>query len=202
MRRYSTPFKHNTKTHIRTNFSRSLPLPGTRASRYSCYIVTQRQNDKDTFLMNKQVSKIQAMHMSKIRRNHPFLLLCWLGLGTLLLSACATQGDMMDSLNKTLRGYEKAVRWAKFDTVYSYHKWAADQEEQEPPDSMENIRVTKYEASRQKFDQKELVMKQTISLRYYTTDDPRERSLKHRHEWKYFSKSKRWYLISDPIVFP
>jgi len=137
------------------------------------------------------------------QQNQSTFALRWLtvGLVTLLLSACATQADMMDNLNKALRGYEKAVRWGKFEAVYSYHKWEANQEP-EIPANMEKIRVTKYEASRQKFDQKNLTMKQTVTLRYYNTDDQRERSLKHRHEWKYFSDSKRWYLISDPIVFP
>jgi hypothetical protein len=132
---------------------------------------------------------------------NPFLR--WLGFGlcALILSACATQGDIMDNLNKTLRGYEKAVRWAKYEAVYSYHKWESE-EEAEIPANMEKIKVTKYESSRQKFNQKDKVMKQMVTLRYYNTDDLRERSLKHRHEWKYFPKSKRWYLISDPIVFP
>lgn len=130
-------------------------------------------------------------------------LLGWISLGLviMLLGGCATKGDMMDNLNKTLRGYEKAVRWGEFEAVYSYYKWEND-EEPEIPANMENIRVTKYEPSRQKFDQKNRIMKQMVTLRYYNTDDLRERSLKHRHEWKYFPKLKRWYLISDPIVFP
>jgi hypothetical protein len=127
----------------------------------------------------------------------------WLrvALATLLLSACATQADMMDDLNKTLRGYEKAVRWTQFDAVYSFHKWANDQEPSIPA-NMEKIKVTKYETSREKFDPKAKIMKQTVTLNYYNTDDQRVRTLKHRHEWKYFPKSKRWYLISEPIVFP
>jgi hypothetical protein len=130
-------------------------------------------------------------------------LLRWLSLAliALSLSACASQGDIMDGLNKTLRGYEKAVRWAEFEAVYSFHKWDEDQETSVPA-NMEKIRVTKYESSGQKFDQKNKLMKQTIRLSYYNTDYQRERKLKHKQEWKYFSKLKRWYLISDPIVFP
>jgi len=141
--------------------------------------------------------------MLNTRQSPIFSVLSWLGLSlaALLLGACATQGEMMDSLNKTLRGYEKAVRWAKFDAAYSYHKWNTDQEASIPT-NMENIRVTKYESSSQRFDQQKLIMKQTITLHYYNTGDLRERSLKHRHEWKYFPESKRWYLTSDPIVFP
>jgi len=141
--------------------------------------------------------------MPTTRREQTLSFLSWSGLSlaALLLSACATQGEMMDDLNKTLRGYEKAVRWAKFDAAYSYHKRETEQEVSIPT-NMENIRVTKYESSNQRFDQQKLVMKQIVTLHYYNTDDLRERSLKHRHEWKYFPENKRWYLISDPIVFP
>ncbi len=141
--------------------------------------------------------------MLNTRQSHTLSRLSWLGLSLaiLLLSACATQGEMMDNLNKTLRGYEKAMRWAEFDAAYSYHKWEKDQEASLPA-NMENIRVTKYESSSQRFDQQKMVMKQTITLHYYNTDDLRERNLKHPQEWKYFSETKRWYLISDPVVFP
>lgn len=136
-------------------------------------------------------------------RDHTASLLRWLGvgIGALLLGACATQGDIMDKLNTTLRAYEKAVRWAQFEEVYSYHKWQSGQQA-DLPANMRNIRVTKYQSSGQKFDQKENIMKQTLTLRYYNTDDVTERRLKHQQEWKYFPDTKRWYLISDPIVFP
>ena len=137
----------------------------------------------------------------RLSRRIPALPLIFLTLTALLLSACATQMDLMDDLNQTLRGYEKAVRWAQFDAVYSFHRW---QGEQEPsiPAGMEKIKVTKYETSRERFDPKNKVMKQMVSISYYNTDDQRVRSLKHPHEWQYFEDSKRWYLISDPIAFP
>jgi hypothetical protein len=138
--------------------------------------------------------------MTFVRRG-PLLPWFSFALVTLLLGACATQADMMEDLNKTLRGYEKAVRWAQFEAVYSFHKWA-DGQEPTIPANMEKIKVTKYETSREKFDPKAKVMKQTVTLSYYNTDDQRVRTLKHPHEWKYFPKSKRWYLISEPIVFP
>ena len=127
----------------------------------------------------------------------------WLSLGliALVLSACATEADLMDSLNKSLRGYEKAIRWAKFDAAYSFHKWDGDAPATLPA-SMENIRVTNYETTGQKFDPKAKIMKQMVILRYYSTDSLRELTLKLPQEWKYFPEQKRWYLISDPITFP
>jgi len=136
-------------------------------------------------------------------RDHTVSLLRWLGVGisALLLGACATQGDIMDNLNTTLRAYEKAVRWGQFEDVYSYHKWQ-DGQQTDLPANMDNIRVTKYQSSSQKFDPKANSMKQTVTLRYYNTDDQREQRLKYRQEWQYFPDIKRWYLLSDPVVFP
>jgi hypothetical protein len=136
-------------------------------------------------------------------RDHTVSLLRWLGVGisALLLGACATQGDIMDKLNTTLRAYEKAVRWAQFEDAYTYHKWQSGQQATLPT-NMRNIRVTNYQSSAQKFEPKENIMKQTVTLRYYNTDDSRERSLKLQQEWKYFPDSEHWYLISDPVVFP
>ncbi|MBN4079462.1 hypothetical protein JYT26_02355 [Beggiatoa alba] len=118
---------------------------------------------------------------------------------TLLLGACATTADRMDDLNQTLRGYEKAIRWAKYDAVYSFHKW----EDVQPsiPADMENFRVTHFEALGEKFDPKNWSMKRSVKLRYYNTEDPREKSMKFSQEWKYFKESKRWYLISSPVLF-
>lgn len=119
---------------------------------------------------------------------------------TLLLGACATTADTMDSLNTALRGYEKAVRWAEYEAAYSYHKWEGDVQPSIPKD-IENFRVTKYETFGEKFNNKDMVMKQTIRLHYYNTETQREKSLKHPQEWKFYPESKRWYLISEPLTF-
>jgi hypothetical protein len=121
-------------------------------------------------------------------------------LATLLLSACATsRPEMMDNLDQALRGYEKAVRWAQFDAVYSFHKW----EKSQPitPEYMEKIRVTRFESNGEKFDPKTKTMKRNIKLRFYNTDDQRERSVRYAQEWKYFDDTARWYLVSEPVSF-
>lgn len=119
---------------------------------------------------------------------------------TLLLSACATTNDMMDSLNKSLRGYEKAIRWAQYDAAYSFHKWEAGMQPS-MPENIENFRVTKYKTFGEQFNPKEKTMKQTVKLRYYNTEDQRERSLEQPQEWKFFPDNDRWYLVSEPITF-
>ena len=116
------------------------------------------------------------------------------------LGACATTYDKMDRLNSTLRAYEKALRWAKFDMAYSFHKWY----ENEPPSlpkHLKDIRLTSYSASNQSFNEDNMTAKQTVSIRYYNQNNLRERSLENKQRWKYFSDKKRWYLMSKPPIF-
>jgi len=143
-----------------------------------------------------------AFTATATQRQTRWVLLTATFLITLLLGACAgiENAEKMDNLNKTLRGYEKAIRWAKYDAAYSYHKWEDDVQPSIPKD-IENFRVTKYETFGQKFSEKDMIMKQTLKLRYYNTESQREKALQQIQEWKYYPKLERWYLISAPLTF-
>ena len=118
----------------------------------------------------------------------------------MLLAACASTADKMDRLNSTLRGYEKALRWAKFDIAYSYHKWES-KEQPSIPNHLKNIRLTNYGASNSSFDEKTMTAKQTVTINFYNKNNLRERSLEDKQRWKYFPDEKRWYLMSKPPSF-
>lgn len=116
------------------------------------------------------------------------------------LGACATTYDKMDKLNMTLRAYEKALRWAKFDMAYSFHKWETD-EQPSIPGQLKDIRLTNYSASNKSFDENSMTAKQTVTIRYYNQNNLRERSLETKQRWKYFPDKKRWYQTSKPPTF-
>ena len=116
------------------------------------------------------------------------------------LGACATSYDKMDKLNMTLLGYEKALRWAKFDVAYSFHKWDAD-EQPSLPKYLKNIRLTSYSAGNHSFDETSMTAKQMVTISYYNKDNLRERSMEDKQSWKYFPDKKRWFLISKPPTF-
>ena len=124
----------------------------------------------------------------------------WIPLISLVLGACSSTGQMMDNLNQTLRSYERAIRWANFDAAYSFHKW---EEGVQPtlPANIKNIKVTRYQKTNEQFDQKNLRMKQRVTVQYYNTSNLRERSMQIQQDWKYFPELKRWHLMSDPITF-
>jgi hypothetical protein len=117
-----------------------------------------------------------------------------------ILAGCATTADKVDKLELATRGYEKALRWSKFDMAYSYFKWDSA-EPPSIPDYLSNVRITKYIITNRNFDEESMTATQAVSIRYYHQTDPRERSMEDHQKWKYFSDKKRWYLISDPPEF-
>lgn len=118
----------------------------------------------------------------------------------LVLGACSTTADKQDKLERTVRGYEKALRWAKFDMAYSYFKWESGEQPVVPKD-LKSIRLTTYRISNRKFDEESMTASQVVTIRYYNQSDLRERELEDHQKWKYFSDEKRWFLISKPPEF-
>lgn len=118
----------------------------------------------------------------------------------LVLGACATTADKADKLERTVRGYEKALRWAKFDMAYSYFKWDSGEQPVVPKD-LKLIRITTYRIANRNFDEEAMTASQVVTIRYYNQSDLRERELEDHQKWKYFHDEKRWYLISKPPEF-
>ncbi len=118
----------------------------------------------------------------------------------LLPGACATTSDKMDKLNSTLKGYEKALRWAKFEAAYSFHKWDTN-EQPSIPSHLKDIRLTSYSVNNSKFDASTMTAKQTVAISYYNKNNLREKSLTDKQLWKFFPDEERWYLMSEPLTF-
>lgn len=117
-------------------------------------------------------------------------------LSAIVLGACATSSDQLDRLNQALGTYEKAVRWADFDSAYALHK-----NKQAVPDQLKDIRVTRYEVKDLQFDSATMSASQTASIRYYNTGTSREHELEQQQLWEYDQQTKRWLLISEPPAF-
>lgn len=138
--------------------------------------------------------------MASQRLNHTIIAVLSIFLTMIILAGCATTADKVDKLELSTRGYEKALRWSKFDMAYSYIKWDSA-EPPSIPDYLANVRITKYIISSRNFDEESMTATQIVSIRYYHQTDPRERSVEDRQKWKYFDDKKRWYLISSPPEF-
>lgn len=147
--------------------------------------------------MRSITSSLSLHHLSR----HHYWVWGLIPLLLLGLAGCATTADKMDRLNRTLRAYEKNIRWAKFDAAYSFHKWEAG-EQPSIPRHLKEIRVTGYDVTGTHFDPKTMTATQTVSIRYYSMETSRERTLEDRQRWQYNEDIKRWQLISPPPTFP
>jgi len=123
-----------------------------------------------------------------------------ISLSFLLLTACSTTADKVDRLDQTLSAYGSALRWAHYDTAYSFHKWDAEGQPAIPA-YLKSIKVTNYNVANRTFDEKSMTARQIAIIKYFNEDDARERTLEDHQIWKYFPDQDRWYLTSMPPDF-
>jgi hypothetical protein len=131
--------------------------------------------------------------MTTPQKIRSFFLMAIAALG---ITACATTSERMDSLQQTLTGFEKAIRWAQFDAANGFRQWPMGK--QPPlPDYYKNIRVTSYKPMNLQFGPEKMSATQIVEVRYYNTDSSRVRTLRHEQKWEYSKENKRWYLVSE-----
>jgi hypothetical protein len=124
---------------------------------------------------------------------------------TILLSGCGGSEYIEKSkksmkLDETLRVYESAVRWGKFDLVYSFGKLEPG-ERIELPANLSEIRVTRYNVMSPPYAEDEKTVSQTVDIRYVNVDYQIERSIQDDQVWEYDEELVRWYRISPVPEF-
>ncbi len=124
----------------------------------------------------------------------------WLLLPALLLGACATTSGRMDDLDRTLKNYDRAIRWGQFDAVYAFRQWK-DEERPTAPQSLKNLRVTQYKVLSTDLSIDKQRYTQVVKIHYYLLDSPREREVTDRQKWEYDEEQKRWWLVSEIPAF-
>ena len=146
-------------------------------------------------------SLARAFH-SKSQPLHQQTFIFWLTLLglTLLAGGCATPADKFDTLDRSLRGYEKAVRWGKFDIAYTFYR-SGDDQQLIAPQYLKDIRVTRYEVNSRDFNSETMTTKQIVTISYYHMDTQRERSITDTQNWEYDKEKKRWFIVSEPPSF-
>jgi len=124
----------------------------------------------------------------------------WLLLPVLFLSACATTSGRLDDLDRTLKNYDRAIRWGQFDAAYSFRKWEPNTQPAAPK-SLQNLRVTQYKVLSTDLSIDKQSYTQVVKISYYLLDSPRERQTTDRQKWEYDEEQKRWWLASEIPAF-
>lgn len=127
--------------------------------------------------------------------NLKFIMLASLVFSALNLSSCSFTPEALDSLDKTLKAYEKAIRWRNYKFARRLQKNPVDISDYQRQ-RLKNIKVTSYKIIGKviapDFSKTDLI----VDIRYYHDNSAVERVLTDRQAWVYEADANRWQLDS------
>ena len=128
-----------------------------------------------------------------------YLFALTLALATLLSAGCASLGNHESALDTSLRAYESALRWQRYDVALSLH---ADPSQVPMPTHLAAIRVTGFDGGPPVFSADGLHAERSVSIRYFHVDYQSERTLADRQQWVYDKDTGQWRITSPFPAFP
>ena len=115
-----------------------------------------------------------------------------------LLSACAEMSTRNSQLELTLIQYEKTLRWSAMEQTNTYRKQPINFSPQQLA-MFKKIKVTGYDTIQTSYsnsDLKQLLVHQTVEVRFINQDTQVERKYTDQQTWEWDDKAKRWWLVS------
>lgn len=125
-----------------------------------------------------------------------FILLVTALLVTGLLSGCQTIGEREQSkiLEDTLRAYSGIIRWGSLEKAYSFRDPTNEEEPDDIPEGLDNIRVTSYEVVQGPTMTSETTAVQVVMIEYLHKDRQVIRRIQDKQLWRYNEEQERWSL--------
>ncbi|VAW98479.1 hypothetical protein MNBD_GAMMA23-1513 [hydrothermal vent metagenome] len=124
------------------------------------------------------------------------LLLLAIAFSALSLTSCSTIPDELDSLDKTLVAYERAIRWRNYNGARALQvkpMKVSDFRRQR----LKELRITSYKTIEKVIAPDYSKAELLVDIRYYYDKSAIERVLTDRQVWLYNEKSNRWQLDSS-----
>ena len=116
----------------------------------------------------------------------------------LLIAGCASVPDLVrqTKFGRTVRAYEKAIRWSEFETAEVFLKDTA--KEKKPPDlnKLKLIKVIEYEVKETALLKDQSRVLQVAEIQYYRDDSIVVKTVTDHQVWEYDATKKNWYLLS------
>ena len=109
-----------------------------------------------------------------------------------LLASCAMSPDPMQTLDSSIRSYERALRWGDFNRAKTFHKNGSTMSDVERR-RMKFYRVTGYTVLQHNTPDKHN-SHLLVEIKYYKNDMPVIKSITAKQHWKREKESKIWYL--------
>ena len=128
------------------------------------------------------------------------LLLRWAALLGLVLTGCASMEskERIESLDRSLITYGKALRWGEYEEAALYRLPRDGRPVRSVNrDDFKDIRVTSYQVFEQRFNRVQTEARVTMSISYYHEDTGAARTITDQQTWWYEPNQKRWFLDGD-----
>jgi hypothetical protein len=128
------------------------------------------------------------------------LLLRWAALLGLVLTGCASMEskERIESLDRSLITYGKALRWGEYEEAALYRLPRDGRPVKSVNrDDFKDIRVTSYQVFEQRFNRTQTEARVTMSISYYHEDTGTARTITDQQTWWYEPNQKRWFLDGD-----
>jgi len=126
-------------------------------------------------------------------RNISLLSLILLILSSFNLSSCSYTPEALESLDKTIKAYERAIRWRDFNfarALIKNPKEISDFTRQR----LQNIRVTSYKVINKIITPDYSKTNLIVDIRYYYDNSVVERVITDRQTWIHDENLNRWQL--------
>ena len=127
--------------------------------------------------------------MQKISRSILLLILSTV----LMTSSCTYAPKELESLDKTLKAYERAIRWGDFNFARALQAKPVDISDFKRQ-RLKNIRVTSYKIINKVITPDLSKADLIVDIRYYYDNSVVERVLTDRQSWLYDNDRDRWQL--------
>jgi hypothetical protein len=130
-----------------------------------------------------------------IRKTMPILLVL---LMTLLLVGCGQKATRERSLDLTLKGYAKVVRWNEFERALKFID--PELKEKLTPKGVEwerysQIKVSGYQEA-PPVTEEDGTVTSVVRIEVYNIHTLKERAITDRQSWRYDEEAKNWFLTT------
>lgn len=131
-----------------------------------------------------------------IRYLKTFLLLLLI---TTLLPACAgmDRRDRLSKLEKAIRDYGSALRWARYSDAYDFILWRDGTKPELRLDGFDNYRVARMNVIRSDLNPEDNEAKTHVVIQYYKDTSGTIQEINEVQDWWYSDEGDRWFLEGD-----
>jgi hypothetical protein len=117
------------------------------------------------------------------------------GLGLLLMTGCATVAPQLASVDDSVRGYNRALRWRETEQAASHVAEEMREKFRRQAEGMREVRITDCRVISVAVDRQWLTAVATVEMDYYLTDSARLRSITQQQFWRY-REMEGWRLLT------